>query len=401
MRAFVLAVLVSLGGPASAQQKAPTVRPEVGKPLQAAVEVLKAKRGKDALARVREAQAVPNKTPYETYLVTRLLGQAAAAAGEHATAAAALQNAAGANAAPESERLELLAGAASEYYAAKDYRQAAAVALRYLQGGGTQKAVRTVYLQSLYLGGNYSAAARELASDVAAAERAGRMPAEEELRLLADACLKAKDTSGYRLAMEKLIAYHPKREYWLAVLQALVAEPDFGGRLAIDLARLRLEVGAMRGAEDYVDHAELALVEGFALEASQVIDKGYAAGVLGRGAEAARHARLKDVAAKNVADEETALAASGRSAAKGANALFHQGFANVFHGKAERGLPMMREAIKAGAFAPADHAKLELGYAYHLARQKAQAMETFKTVQGKDGAAALARLWIIHLSRPS
>ena len=39
------------------------------------------------------------------------------------------------------------------------------------------------------------------------------------------------------------------------------------------------------------------------------------------------------------------------------------------------------------------------GYAYHLAGQNAKAVEMFKNVQGTDGAAALARLWVIKLAR--
>src|SRR5438270_8235948 len=144
MRALLLALCFAVAGVANAQQKPPTVRPEVGKPLQAAVEALKARRAKDALARVREAQAVPEKTPYENYLVTRVLGQAAAAAGDNATAATALENAANSSAAPENERLQLLAAAASAYYGAKDYNKAAALATRYFQHGGTDKSIRTV-----------------------------------------------------------------------------------------------------------------------------------------------------------------------------------------------------------------------------------------------------------------
>ena len=50
---------------------AQTVRPEVGKPIQAAIELIKSKKGKEALAKVREAQAVGDRTPYENYVVER------------------------------------------------------------------------------------------------------------------------------------------------------------------------------------------------------------------------------------------------------------------------------------------------------------------------------------------
>src|SRR5207247_3883983 len=38
-----------------------------------------------------------------------------------------------------------------------------------------------------------------------------------------------------------------------------------------------------------------------------------------------------------------------------------------------------------------DHARLQLAYAYHLAGQDQKAVQIFRTVQGTDGAGALAR----------
>jgi hypothetical protein len=46
-----------------------------------------------------------------------------------------------------------------------------------------------------------------------------------------------------------------------------------------------------------------------------------------------------------------------------------------------------------------EHARLQLGYAYYLAGQKDRAIQTFKAVSGGDGAASIARLWVIRLSR--
>ncbi|HEX5613395.1 MAG TPA: hypothetical protein VFX67_12125, partial [Burkholderiales bacterium] len=70
-----------------AHAQAPGVRPEIGKPIQQASDLIRAKRGKEALARAREAQAVPNKTAYEQYLIDRVLGLSHEATGDHAAAA--------------------------------------------------------------------------------------------------------------------------------------------------------------------------------------------------------------------------------------------------------------------------------------------------------------------------
>ena len=404
MRALALLLFVVMTAPVLAQDKGPTVRPEVGKPLQAAVELLKQRRAREALARAREAQAVADKTPYESYMVTRVIGQSAAVAGDAATAAPALESAAASSAAPEADKRQLLAMAAGQYYALKEYGKASSVATRYFQYGGSDKSIRTIYINSLYLGGNYGAASREVASDVEAEERAGKNPSEEELKLLASANAQAKDTAGYGRAMEKLVAYYPKQEYWLSVLQNVMTRSGFNERLQIDVARLKLEVGAMRNAAEYLEFAQMSLIEGFPVEATRIVDKGYAAGVLGVGAEAARHKRLRDLAAKNVAEDKKAVAEAEKQdmASKDGKTLFNEGFNFVLHGKAEKGLTMMQQGLKTGGgFRRPDHARLQLGYAYHLAGQNARALEMFKSVQGTDGAAALARLWVLRLSRSS
>src|SRR6266705_128835 len=102
-----------------------TVRPEIGKPIQAAIDLLKSKKGKEALAKVREAQAVGDRTPYENYLLERVLGQAAATAGEPSIAARALENVGASPASPEGERRQFLEAAAGQYYVMKNYAKTA------------------------------------------------------------------------------------------------------------------------------------------------------------------------------------------------------------------------------------------------------------------------------------
>ena len=381
-----------------------TVRPEIGKPIQAAIELLKSKKGKEALAKVQEAQAVGDRTPYENYMVERVLGQAAAAAGESAMAARAFENVATSPASPEGERRQFFAAAASQYYLLKNYPKTAELAARYFKGGGTEKAVRTIYVQALYLGNDFAGAAKELMKDLEADERENKTPTEEQLQLLANSCSQIKDAACYGKAMEMLVAYYPKRDYWLSVIYSIATRPGFSERLALDLARLKIETGTMRGADEYLDAAQLALQDGFPMDAVKIIDKGYASGILGTGSDAARHKRLKDMAARNLAEDKKALARDEAQpdAGKDGRTLFNDGFNYVLHGKPEQGLALMEKGIRdAKAFRRLEHAKLQLGYACHLAGQNQKAIQTFKTVQGTDGAAALARLWVIRLSRAS
>ncbi len=381
----------------------PTVRPEIGKPIQAAIELLKSKKGKEALAKVREAQAVGDRTPYENYVLERVLGQAAAAAGEPSIAARAFENVATSPGSPEGERRQFLAAAASQYYLLKNYAKTAELAARYFKDGGTEKSVRTIYVQALYLGNDFASAAKELTKDLEAEERENKAPTEEQLQLLANSCSQIKDAACYGKAMEMLVAHYPKRDYWLSVIYSIAARPGFSDRLALDVARIKIETGTMRSAEEYLDAAQLSLQDGFPMEAVRIIDKGYASGILGTGPEAARHRRLKDMAARSLAEDKKALARDESPVAvKDGRALFNEGFNYVLLGKPEQGLALMEKGIRdAKAFRRLEHAKLQLGYACHLAGQNQKAIQILKTVQGADGAAALARLWAIRLSRAS
>jgi hypothetical protein len=400
-------LVLALGGvaqPAWAQEQktaGPTVRAEIGKPIQAALDALKKKQGKDALARIAEADAMKDKTQYEIYVIERIRAQASILAGDPAAAGRAFEKAAFSPAAPAGEKMQVLGAAVSQYYAAKEYARAAENADRYLRDGGTDKAVRTLLTQSLYLGGDFARAAREIAVDVRNQEQAGATPPEEQLQLLADAALKQRDDAAYAAALEKLIAYYPKRDYWLAAIHLLQTRSRLPGRLTLDLARLKLATGSMRTANEYIEAAQLSLQEGLPGEASKILERGYAANLLGSGPEADRHGRLRAMAAKDLAEDRKTRAqddAQAGTAADG-NALFNAGFNHVLNGDYDKGLEMMERGVRTARLKNAEDRRLHLGYAYYLAGKNSKAVEAFKAVPGSVGTAALARLWVVHLER--
>src|SRR5207247_10659550 len=177
---------------------------------------------------------------------------------------------------PEVERRQFLAAAASQYYLVKNYAKTAELAARYFKDGGTEKSVRTIYVQALYLGRDFAGAAKELMKDLEAEEQSGRAPTEEQLQLLANSCTQIKDAACYGKAMEMLVAYYPKRDYWLSVIYGIATRPGSSERLALDVARLKIETGTVRGADEYLAAAQLALQDGFPMDAVRLLVKVYA-----------------------------------------------------------------------------------------------------------------------------
>ena len=84
-----------------------------------------------------------------------------------------------------------------------------------------------------------------------------------------------------------------------------------------------------------------------------------------------------------------------------ATAMVNLGYALVTAGQTDKGIKMMEDGIARGGLKRPDDARLHLGVAYLQAGKKAEAIKTLKTVQGTDGAADLARYWVIMANHPA
>ena len=379
------------------------VRPDVGKPLQAAQELIKAQKFKDALAKVRDADAVANKTPNEAFLVERMRIAAASGAGDVETAAKSFEALSATGKVPAAEKIRMVESLAGAYYRAKDYAKAMLWSQRYFKEGGTSASIRTLLIQSQYLSGDFAGAAKELATEIQASEKAGTAPPQERLNLLLNAGTQMKDPNTTVYALERLVTYYPKKEYWVDLLSRMQRKPNFSDRLALDTYRLSLATGSMTAANDFMEMAQLALQAGLPAEGKQVVDKGFASGVLGSGAEGERHKRLRDLVSKKLEEDKAARAETEKQALadKDGSGLVNAGFNLVFNGQATKGLPMMQQGLTKGNLKRPEDAKLHLAIAQLMAGDAAKAQGVLKTVGGTDGTADLARLWALYAKRKS
>lgn len=397
LRTWVATVALAATATLSLAQDA--LRPDVGRPLQAAQELIKSQKYKEALAKVREADGVPNKNANENYMVERMRIAAASGAGDADTAAKSFEALKATGKLPAAEQLRMLESLAGTYYRAKDYAKTVTWGKRYLAEGGSNAQIRTLVIQSQYLGGDYAGAAKELVVEVHADDKAGRVTPEDRLKLLLNAAQRANDNASYVMAMEHLVTHYPKKEYWADMLARMQRKPSFSDRLVLDTYRLMLATGSMRNANDYMEMAQLAVQAGLTGEAKQVVDKGFAAGVLGVGtpAEADRHRRLKDLVIKRSVEEKQGMAAREAEAtgAKSGEDLVNVGFSQTFLGEPKKGIALMEKGIAKGGLKRADDARLHLGIAYLLAGETGRAQSTLKGVSGNDGTADLARLWTL------
>lgn len=376
---------------------ADAMRPEIGRPLQAAQQMMKAGRAKEALAELRKLDSVGGKTANESYLIERVRAAAASSAGDYDTAARSFENliASGKLSANESENFS--EGLVGIYMRAREFGKANAAINKQLAKGNNPR-LRAYLIQNYVSMGNHAEAMRLLNADI----KNSKTPSEDQLKMLANLQNLTGDKVGYVSTIEKLAANYPQPSYWADLLNRITGKPGFSSRLNTDVLRLKLANNLLKKPADYMELSQLVLRDGAAGEAVRIIDKGYKAGALGVGPDAARHQRLKELADKNLAEANKNLAVNEAALVKAGDntGLLNLGYALVQSGQADKGLKMMEAALKAGKLRNPEDAKLRMGQAYAVAGKKSDAIATLKTVGGTDGTADLARYWIMAINHP-
>ena len=379
---------------ASLPARAEGVRPEVGKPLQAAQALIKQRKGREAMAEIAKAEAVPNRTAYENQIIAQMKAAASSSMGDNDATIRNNMAVLDSGKVSGREATALVEGIAVAYYNKKDYAEAIKWSQRYFKEGGADPAMRTVLLQSYYLGNDCASVNKMLGNG-----GEERKASEEELQILANCYQRQKDTAGYVGAIEKLVLFYPKKDYWIDLLAHVQRKPGFASdRLAVHVYRLRMAIGMTLDTNDYMEMAQLALQAGVPSEAKAIVDKGYDTKALGTGSQAERHQRLRDLVAKNLAETQRnrAKEEADAMAAKDGNDLVRVGLNYVYEGKTDKGLRLIETGIKRDLLKRPEDAKLLYGEALLKAGQNAKAVSVFKEVRGTDGTADLARLWILE-----
>ena len=390
---LLAAALLSAGllNIAAAQQ----VSAGAAKPLKEASDLLHAGKAREALAKLN---GVTTAGPNDVYMVARLKGAAYQKLGDNVAAAQQLEGAFNTGKVPSSETGQLAVAIAAAYEQAGNHAKVQQWLEKARAAGDNSQALRDLQAYEQASSGDYKTIARDAEASIRAAEAAGRKPAENDLLRLADAYRHTGNKVGDLQVKEKLVLNYPTQQYTGIYLGDLPGKPSFSARYALDVMRLRLASGNITTAADYMELGQLLLQAGMATEAKTVVDKGYAANVLGTGAEAARQQRLRDLANHSVDEEKASIAKRAADAAsqKDGNALVQIGMEYASMGEYEKAIEMIQEGIAKDTLKHPEDAKLRLGVAMlQSGKMNQKAIAELRSVQGTDGAPEIARLYSV------
>ncbi len=387
----------------TAAAPADTLSAEIYKLAKPLPELLAAKKYPEAQAILTQIDAMPNKTAFESYYAETLRATIAQATGDKAGTIKAYMTLVASGRLAPADAIKTIQQLGVRYYEMKDYPAAITWLTRFLKEAGEDRQMRMLLIQSYYLNNDFARTATELRAIIDAEEKAGTKPAQETLQLFASAIINLKDKPGYTEVLEKYVAYYPKKEYWSDLLHRVETKPGFPERLVLDIYRLQFAADSMGSANEYVDMAQLAVAAGFPGEAKKVLDQGYASGLMGSGspADIKVQQKLREQVNKFAADDLKTIAngeADANKPGKDGNALVNLGFALVQAGQFDKGLALIERGIAKGLGKRAEDGKLHQGIALAAAGRKAEAIKVLASVGGTEGAADLARYWILHLN---
>jgi tetratricopeptide (TPR) repeat protein len=390
----------------AAQPKPDTVRPELFKLLDPAQikPLMDAKNYTEVQNRVTQAEAFPDKTPYEVYVVNRMKLSLGSSTGNDAMSISALEAILASGKLPEADQANFTQALATLYYNAKNYPKAIELYKKIQASGKASDQVNSALIRSYYLSGDYATALKAQEPVLQAMQQAGKTPPQEDLRLYASAANKIKDDAAYLRGLEQLASYYPNDDFWTDLIsRGIVRRPGFSDANITDVLRLEFAAVNKMSPEAYTELAELALKDGFPTEAKKVVDAGFAAGVLGTGGTAAKDRQLRDRATKEAANDAKNIAAGEASAAKAKTGagLVNLGWAYVTMDQFDKGIGFMQQGIAKGGLKAPDEAKLRLGIAYAKAGQKDKAIATFQEVKAGGGLSDTAKYWILLLNHPT
>ena len=382
LAALLLGLTPILAAPIALAQ---TMPPAIGQPLLAAEQDLNAHRYVDALNEVNRAAAVPNPTASETLAIDQLRAAIDARRGDHAAAAQDYATLIATGQLGAGQVTQMAEGEASSQYQAGNYSATIATINRYLRGSPQ---FHQILLQSYYQLHECKTLNNQVLMH--------RPPTKSGLALVENCYANAHDPAGVSNIIVETVRYYPSPAHWQNLIGQFQAEPVFNQRLALSFFRLRQAVGLSATHHDYIRFAEDAVARGLPNEALKILQAGTKAGKLGVGAKAASDAHLQQFIAKRQATLQAAQTTSiaQAKANKDAASLFAIGFNQVYGGD-KSGITLMEQAIRSGGLAHDGQAELDMGIAFSLTGQHANAVAMWRSVKGSHAAEQLAKLWLL------
>lgn len=393
------ALLATAPAAEAAEQANKITTRAVAEPLKKAQQAMGRKQWDTALAEIKKAQAVADKTRFEAYQLDEFLGYVLLQQKKFAEAAPVFERTLNSGFLPAEKVDDRTRTVAQLYFTLRDYRKAAEWSKKWRDKHPNDIDAAVLLGQSYYLLNDFKNAAATMTGVVNQAERAGQKPKEDWLKIILTAQFRLDSRDGRAQALKKMVRHYPKTEYWANLLD-LYRHKDSGDRITLGYYRLMNEVGVLKNQADYMEMAQLAMDAGVPGEARQIVEKGFQNGTLksSNKTEQGRYDRLLAAARKQAAADAASLPQLAKEAEKATVGQVDValGQAYLSYGRYDDAIAALQRGIGKGGVMDLDEARISLGIAHLKRGQKDLASRAFKAVPNGSKWQDLAELWQIR-----
>jgi tetratricopeptide (TPR) repeat protein len=379
------------GRGAAAQNAGPQSRPPVGKPLNDAMKLVDMKDFVGALAKVKEADAVMDKTPYEEYVVSKYMGFIAInqPMPDYTAATAAYNRQVASGGAPDSDKPAMYSIAARLNYQAMAFPEVIKDSVELQKLTPLDDTGYLVLIQSYYNTNDFANAATAAKAEIAAKIASNMKPTEDVLGLLLNAQIKNMDENGARQTLDTLATISAKPEVWGQVMDFALGTMGITDHQLLNLYRLSILTGTMKDT-DYAAMATIDLQNGLPAEAKAVLTKGGKTG------------DLLDQANMFLASDQQVLTALAGEAAKQTNGEIDVKLGESYYtyGRFDEAIAAIQKGLEKGGLKDMADAQTTLGIALLAAGKKADAVAALDKAAAAGGAGgAVAHVWSLYGKR--
>ncbi|MGH8139787.1 MAG: tetratricopeptide repeat protein [Steroidobacteraceae bacterium] len=385
-----------------ADEKKPQVSRELGKQLKAAQEAVQAKKYADALAKLKDAEGNPKKTPYDQHIINELSGVAYARTNNYPEAAKAFEAELNDGFLDQADVPQRVKALAQLNYQIKNYDKAIEFGNRAVKGGFADDEMLTLVGQSYYLKGDWKGTLKFEDGLIDGEIKKGQTPKDQSLQLALSSCVKMQDSDCTTRELERLVTYYPKPEYWAQLLGTMLRSPQQNDkaneRTMLQLFRLMFEVDVLKEPNDYTEMAQLAIEQGSPGEAQHVLERAFQKNVFTDARTQDKNKRLLESAKKAATADLAALpkAEKDADAAPKGDKDVGVGLAYLGYQKYDKSVEALNKGLTKGGVRSEPEARLLLGIAQLKAGHKDEAAKTFHAVKGDATLERLAELWSLH-----
>jgi len=286
--AFAASLLYTAAG--TATLLAPTaayaedkITPDVGKPLSEAIKAAHANDFQTALAKVKEAQAVADRTPFDDYKINSILAFIAINMKDNDTATTASEAAADSPAMPDAEKKSTFYNAVLFAAQAKHYQKAITYGQQLAALNGLDATTEAVLAQVYYFTQDYPHAQQYAQMSIDASKAVGTPPNGTALDIIMSSQAKQNNQAGDQEMLENLAVKFNKDDSWSQLVDIALSTKGIEDPDALFLFRLKMLVPNAMHGDDYTLLAGVADQQGYPTEAYAALQKGIASGKLTTG----------------------------------------------------------------------------------------------------------------------